>query len=90
MKKLFSLLACCAFLGLLAGCCCGKKDVKKHSPKKEMKHKDAHHKGAHKDMKHKEMKKAPAKKGVLAKAESEADKVWCDICNMWAGKGHRH
>lgn len=82
MKKLFSLLACCAMLGFFTGCGCCKKSSKK-SPKKEIKHKSAKHKDVkHKNVKHDDVKKvapAKAKKGYLQRAEDEVEYLWDEM-----------
>ncbi len=69
-------LSLLSFVGImaLAGCCC--KDKKSTSKKSKASH-------------HKVMKKsAHTKKSGPVK--SELDKIWCDICGMWTGKGHKH
>lgn len=75
MKKLVSVLAVFAVMAL-AGCggCCGDKKPKAHKSKSSS---------------HKVMKKSSTHKKSHG-ARSELDKIWCDVCNMWTGKGHKH
>lgn len=75
MKKIISLAAIA--LGVVLAGCCGKCDPCGKSKSK-------------KPMTHKAAKAAPVKRSMNGKMKSEVDKIWCEVCNMWTAKGHKH